>query len=86
MLECCQRVVWTLGNIYYTPPGPERHMMLVRGYDENKQTFITNDPGVGNGEFFEYDEDVFYNSIRDYLTGYHKPIEKEEKNAIVIWK
>lgn len=76
----------TLGNIYYTPPGPERHMMLIRGYDENKQTFITNDPGVGNGEFFEYNEDVFYNSIRDYPTGYHKPIETEEKNAIIIWK
>ncbi|MCD4694198.1 hypothetical protein K8R62_02455 [bacterium] len=61
-------------------------MILIRGYDENKQTFITNDPGVGNGEFFEYNEDIFYNSIRDYYTGYHIPIEKEKKNAIVIWK
>jgi len=76
----------TLGNIYYTPPGPSRHMILIRGYDENKNTFITNDPGVGNGEFFEYDENIFYDSIRDYPTGYHVPIKEIEKNVIVVWK
>lgn len=76
----------TLGNIYYTPPGPGRHMLVIKGYDENKGTFITNDPGVGNGENFEYDQNVFYNSIRDYPTGYHVPIEEMEKNVIVVWK
>jgi len=74
----------TLGNIYYTPPGPSRHMIVIRGYDEIKKTFITNDPGVGNGEMFEYDQDIFYNSIRDYPTGYHVPIEEVEKNVIVV--
>lgn len=75
-----------LGNPYYTAPGPERHMILIRGYDEERKVFITNDPGTRRGEGFEYDEEMLFNAIRSYPTGYHEPIEKIEKDMIIVWK
>lgn len=73
-------------NPYFTPPGPSRHMLLVKGYDKTREVFITNDPGTRNGESFEYSFDNLYNGIRDYPTGYHEPISQVEKNMIVVWK
>jgi hypothetical protein len=73
-----------LGNPYYTPPGPERHMVVVIGYNEEKKEFITNDPGTRRGESYYYPEDVLYSAIRDYPSGYHAPIEKIEKTMIVV--
>ena len=73
-------------NPYFTPPGPPRHMIVIRGWDPDKKIFITNDPGTRHGELFEYDTQVLYNAIRDYPTGYHETIYKIEKNMIVISK
>lgn len=73
-----------LNNPYYTAPGPERHMLVIRGYDADKKEFITNDPGTRRGEGYRYNEDHFFSSIRDYPTGYHEPIETVEKNIIII--
>ncbi len=73
-----------LNNLYYTPPGPVRHMIVVIGYDEEKKEFITNDPGTKRGESYRYSEDVLYNAIRDYSTGYHELIKKQEKTMIVV--
>ncbi len=75
-----------LKNPHYTPPGPERHMLVIRGYDSKTKEFITNDPGTRLGEKYRYKEEVLYNAIRDYLTGYHLPIGKEEKVMIVVKK
>jgi len=73
-----------LNNPYYTPPGPERHMVVIRGYDAEKKEFITNDPGTKKGEAYHYPEQHFYDSIRDYLTGDHEPIVDVKKNMIVV--
>lgn len=75
-----------LGNPYFTPPGPERHMLVIRGYDADKDEFITNDPGTRYGEAYRYQANVLMEAIRDYPTGYHEPIEKTEKIMIVISK
>lgn len=75
----------TLNNPYFTQPGPERHMVLIIGYDANTNEFITNDPGIGVGKNYRYPVGVFENSIRDYATGYHLPIPGG-KNMIVIRK
>ncbi len=75
-----------LNNPYFTPPGPPRHMLVIKGYDPVNQTFITNDPGTRHGESFEYDTEILYDAIRDYPTGYHEPIEKIEKMMIVVRK
>jgi len=75
-----------LGNPYFTQPGPERHNLLIRGYNEKTKEFITNDPGTKRGEEYHYNQDILYNAIRDYPTGYHEPIEGIEKLMIVIEK
>lgn len=73
------------GNPYYTPPGPERHMMVIKGYDPATHEFITNDPGTRHGANYRYPEKVLYNSIRDYPTGDHIPIQGVKKTMIVIF-
>jgi len=75
-----------LGNPYFTPPGPERHMLVIRGYDSTKEQFITNDPGTRRGENYRYPRDVLFAAIRDYPTGYHIPITSVIKNIIVVSK
>jgi hypothetical protein len=73
-----------LDNPYYTPPGPERHMIVVKGYDKEKREFITNDPGTKHGENFRYPENVFYAAIRDYSTGNEVPITGIDKTVIIV--
>ena len=75
-----------LANPYFTPPGPERHMLLIRGYDAKTSEFITNDPGTKRGEAYRYNEDILFNAILDYPSGDHIPIIKEKKAMIAIWK
>lgn len=73
-----------LGNPYFTSPGPERHMVLIRGYDPVKREFITNDPGTRRGELYRYNYEVLLTAIRDYPSGDHKPIISDTKAMIVI--
>lgn len=75
-----------LKNPFFTQPGPERHMVLIKGYDPESQEFITNDPGVSQGKSYRYPVNVFMEAIRDYPTGDHLPIVSEEKNIIVVRK
>lgn len=75
-----------LGNPYFTPPGPIEHMLVIRGYDDLTQEFITNDPGTKRGEGFRYDYQVLENAIRDYPSGYHEPILEIRKAMIIIEK
>ena len=75
-----------LGNPNFTQPGPSRHMLVIKGYDVDKDVFITNDPGTRMGENYEYDSSILFNSIRDYPTGHYETINKIEKNIIVVKK
>ncbi len=75
-----------VGNPYYTQPGPPRHKLVVYGYDQARDIFITNDPGTKRGEGYEYPADRLYDAIRDYPTGVHPPVTGNEKNIIVINK
>jgi len=75
-----------LNNPYFTAPGPERHMLVIRGYDPATKEFITNDPGTKRGEAYRYNETVLFEAIRAYPTGYHEPIDKIEKNIIIVSK
>ncbi len=74
-----------LGNPYFTPPGPDRHMLVIIGYDREKREFITNDPGTKRGENYHYNMEVLYNAIRDYPTGFHEEIIEVKKNMIVVY-
>ncbi len=73
-----------LFNPNFTNGGPERHMLVVRGYDVERKQFITQDPGTRQGENYRYDEDLFFKAIRDYETGDHEPIVGVNKRMIVI--
>lgn len=73
-----------LGNPYFTAPGPERHMLVIIGYDPAAREFITNDPGTRRGEHYRYGEDVLYGALRDYGTGYALPIPEVHKDAIIV--
>ena len=75
-----------LKNPNFKSPGPERHMVVITGYDAAKKTFITNDPGTRNGENYRYNENLLYKAIRVYPTGYHQEIVGEEKTVIIVEK
>jgi hypothetical protein len=58
-----------LGNPYYTPPGPEYHMLVIIGYDDAQKEFITNDPGTRRGAGYRFNYDVLMNAIHDWNNG-----------------
>src|SRR3990167_6055155 len=75
-----------LGNPNYTAPGPERHNLVIIGYDDSTGEFITNDNGTRRGKNYRYKYEVMMSAIRDYPTGYHEPITGKHKAMIVISK
>jgi len=75
-----------LGNPQYTAPGPERHELIVIGYDDGALEFITNDPGTRFGEGYRYDYEIFMGAIRDYKTGFDEPIDGIVKAILVVEK
>jgi hypothetical protein len=75
-----------LKNPYYKAPGPERHNIVIRGYDPATRQFITNDPGTRRGELYRYNVNRFFQAIRDYPTGYHQKIGQIEKTMVVVEK
>jgi hypothetical protein len=75
-----------LKNPFYTPPGPDRHMLVIIGYDFQTEEFITNDVGTRHGEKFHYKEYILEASIRDYPTGHKEPILEIKKTMIVVKK
>jgi hypothetical protein len=56
-----------LGNQYFTPPGPEYHMLVVKGYTRDK--FITNDPGTRRGADFLYPYETLLSAVHDWNGG-----------------
>jgi len=55
-----------LGNPYFHEPGPIYHMLVIRGYDEKNQEFITNDPGTKRGEGFRYQYKKMLSAVHDW--------------------
>ncbi|MDP3888883.1 MAG: C39 family peptidase [bacterium] len=74
-----------VGNPNYTAPGPERHNLVIRGYDPKTDEFITNDNGTRLGENYRYKKGVLFSAIRDYPTGDHIPIQGISKAMIVVY-
>lgn len=82
-----------LGNPYYRRPGPIYHMLVIRGFDESRGEFITNDPGTKRGEGFRYKYQTLINAVHDWpKPGKTKDdVTEAEMNAgrralILIWK
>lgn len=75
-----------LNNPHFVAPGPLNHMLVITGYNPLKKQFITNDPGTRWGKNFKYSQDVLFESIRDYPTGYYEPNPNIKKNVIIVQK
>lgn len=75
-----------LQNPYFTPPGPERHLVVIIGYDYDKALFITNDPGTRQGRNFVYPKNRLFEAIRVYPSGYHEPIIEQDKLVLIVSK
>ncbi|TAL42128.1 MAG: hypothetical protein EPN92_11965 [Chitinophagaceae bacterium] len=75
-----------LNNPYFKQPGPTTHMLVIKGFDESKGIFITNDPGTKRGESYTYTYQTVYNAMVDYPTGDHGSQEGRPKSIIVIEK
>lgn len=75
-----------LVNPYFNDPGPERHMLVLIGFDDRTQEFITNDPGTRRGAGFRYGYENFFIAMRDYPTGDSLPITTIKKVAIAAYR
>ncbi len=75
-----------LGNLYYDIPEPANHKIVIKGYEEAGQEFITNDPGTSRGESYRYKYDRLFEAITDYPTGYLESFEEVVKSMIVVEK
>jgi hypothetical protein len=74
-----------LKNLYFKSPGPLYHALVIKGFDETTQEFITNDPGTRRGENFRYPYDIIWNSIHDF-PGKKEDILKGGKRVILVEK
>lgn len=75
-----------LQNPHYVQPGPLEHMLVITGYNQDKDEFIVNDPGTKFGAKYRYPAPVIEGALRDYPTGYHEPILAIKKVMIVVKK
>lgn len=75
-----------LGNPYFSGEGPERHMLLIRGYDQASKEFITNDPGTKRGEGYRYGQETIMSAMLAYPTGSHLPVSGEPKGVLIVSK
>lgn len=73
-----------LSNPNFLNGGPDRHMLLLIGYDPLTDEFIANDPGTRLGAGYRYKATIIDQALRDYPTGHHEPITTTLRNAIVI--
>ncbi len=73
-----------LGNPYFRA-APKYHMLVVRGYDDVAQKFITNEPGTAMGEGYGYSYETLYNAVHDW-PGVNQDIMTGEKRMIVVSK
>ena len=72
-----------LNNPYYSRPNPDYHMLLIKGYDDSTQEFITNDDGTRRGENYRYKYSTIINAIHDW-TGNNKTIVNGDKKIIIV--
>jgi len=70
-----------LNNPYFKQPGPIYHMLVIKGYTEDK--FITNEPGTKRGKDFLYSYDTIMAAMHDWNG---ENIDKGAKKIIIIYK
>jgi hypothetical protein len=56
-----------LHNPYFKNGGPDYHLLVISGYDNEKQEFITQEPGTRYGLDFRYKYDTILDANHDFL-------------------
>lgn len=74
----------TVGNVFFEPPGPLRHMVVVTGYDAASDSFLVHDPGTRRGAEYRYSRAVLERSLRDYPSGRYVPIPDDTGTAMIV--
>ncbi|MEW6610056.1 MAG: C39 family peptidase [Patescibacteria group bacterium] len=72
-----------LNNPYFRQPGPLYHMVVVRGFDDEQQEFVTNDVGTRRGEGYRYPYATLWNALHDF-PGEKERILRGDKRIMVI--
>lgn len=58
-----------LYNPYFRNGGPDYHSIVISGYDDDKQEFITQEPGTRRGLDFRYSYGIIMNAMHDFMPG-----------------
>lgn len=73
-----------LSSPYYRPPGPLYHMVVVIGFDDEREEFITNDVGTNTkGASFRFTYDNLYGAMGDWDIASGAP-DTSQKVMIVL--
>lgn len=73
-----------LKNPYFSGAGPLYHNLVITGYNDAKNTFITNDPGTRRGENYEYKQQLLYNAIHDFPGDKNKILQGKKRAVLMI--
>lgn len=58
-----------LKNPNFRNGGPDYHLLVIKGYDDARGEFITNDPGFGRGLDFRYQYGKLLAALHDFVPG-----------------
>lgn len=75
-----------LGNPNYKTPGPLTHFLVIKGFDNAKGVFTTNDSGTRLGKNYIYKYETLYNALVNYPSGRHEDQTGRPKAMIVVTK
>jgi hypothetical protein len=67
-----------LTNPFFRGSGPEYHTIIIVGYDDHEEEFITHEPGTRHGKNFRYPYTMIMNAMHDLTT----PTKTGRKKAI----
>ncbi|MFH1947443.1 MAG: C39 family peptidase [Candidatus Magasanikbacteria bacterium] len=56
-----------LYNPHFRNGGPDYHVLVISGYDDETSEFITQEPGTRYGKNFRYKFDILLNAIHNFL-------------------
>lgn len=74
----------SIQNPYFRAGGPQRHMIVIIGFDWQTGEFITHEPGTKRGENYRYSSERLGASLRDYPSGNYIPIPENSPSAMII--
>ena len=75
-----------LDNPNFTGAGPLTHMVVIKGFDDAKNEFTTNDPGTRLGNNYKYAYNTLYNAMVNYPSGHHESQAGMPKAMIAVTK